>query len=1123
MFISPAAGTLLNGPTTFTWTSGTGIQLYQLALGIGGPGASDLYSSGALENTVTSLTVTIPRNGAIVYATLYAQIDGSWSTVSKTFMENGAPTPPVLTIPGAGAQLAGLTTFGWQPGKGVSDYALMLGTTGPQSDDLYYSGSLANSVSSVTNVDTCTKKQTIYASLGYMVNGTWNWIPYTFKVGSTTLSVTAANLAGTVNIGVSPADNNGLEAGTAPFTRTFQTEIAVTLTAPATADGYVFSSWSGCNSTSGTTCTMKMNGNAIVTASYVKPTYSLTLNSTDPSAGVNIGVSPADNNGAAGGATGLTRLFFSGTTVTLTAPTTWAGNTFLSWTGCPSASGPVCKVVMSASIALTANFSGAIDTLTVTSVNAPGGVSVTASSADMNGLTEGTTPFSLNYKQGSTVELAAPATPGASTFVSWTGCTSSSGTACTVTMSGNTKITAKYALPQYTLTVSSSHPSTGAVIGISQADINGAAGGTAPFTRSYIGGATTSLTLTAPAQVDRYPFLAWSGCTSAAGTVCNVTMNSNMAVQANYTVLLTRGPSQQVTNGGLVTGASTQAIWRLTTNGTTGTISSLSPSFPNDNLPFTISGTGTACDGRTFTVTSKSATGNVATFNTPLHCMYDLWATDMNSTLSYNSWSTYITGMSSTPNGSGGYTVTVNVRDYYPLTAGLGVTGGTGVPSGRLISLAGTGTACDGLQLTINAQGTANQYDNGSPGFEDEPPYKIQFSSASACSFHNSANVGRLAYTGRDGAGNLYMFGSNGGYNTTTNPFFGFYGEPMTTQIRKSTDSGNTWSAPTTVFEDKSGQCNHQTDNCDFVASGFLQAPNGDFILWHHLNDWALAHPVTDISYSICNPNAVDCTQSGSWTTETFPVNSPNLAGWDEGALFGFVMPNGTDLALPLLVGAGPGSEYLIISHDNGYTWPEMIPVGDGGEYVELPTGDSGFSSFGESSILGFVGNGLMSPGCVNNPPQQQCASPNGTGGLLMLYSSDSGATWKIQPVTIPWTRPLCEGDSSSTIVYYSYNSPQIVPAAEPGMVTLTFNEHQYCTDAITNSFLRAVTFDPAIVAAHPESIGSAQALDWIADEYIGNGGMLQLSSSTFILSYEKGSGVPYGFISQDVLKATQP
>jgi hypothetical protein len=82
--------------------------------------------------------------------------------------------------------------------------------------------------------------------------------------------------------------------------------------------------------------------------------------------------------------------------------------------------------------------------LTVASANPATGVAITASPADASGTASGTTGFSLTYAAGSTVTLTAPATAGGDKFSSWSGCTTTSTVTCSVTMSGNTTVTASY-------------------------------------------------------------------------------------------------------------------------------------------------------------------------------------------------------------------------------------------------------------------------------------------------------------------------------------------------------------------------------------------------------------------------------------------------------------------------------------------------------------------------------------------------------------------------------------------------------------------------------------------------------------------------------------------------------
>ena len=84
-----------------------------------------------------------------------------------------------------------------------------------------------------------------------------------------TLTVGSASPASGVSISVSPADNNGAGNGVTSFTRSYAAGTTVTLTAPSSAGGNVFSSWSGCTSTSNSNvCAVVMSSSAKVTAMF---------------------------------------------------------------------------------------------------------------------------------------------------------------------------------------------------------------------------------------------------------------------------------------------------------------------------------------------------------------------------------------------------------------------------------------------------------------------------------------------------------------------------------------------------------------------------------------------------------------------------------------------------------------------------------------------------------------------------------------------------------------------------------------------------------------------------------------------------------------------------------------
>jgi hypothetical protein len=68
---------------------------------------------------------------------------------------------------------------------------------------------------------------------------------------------------------------DGRGSGATPLTRTYDTPVPVTLTAPATFGANTFRLWSGCTSSSGTTCVVTLTGSTTVRANYRDPSHSL--------------------------------------------------------------------------------------------------------------------------------------------------------------------------------------------------------------------------------------------------------------------------------------------------------------------------------------------------------------------------------------------------------------------------------------------------------------------------------------------------------------------------------------------------------------------------------------------------------------------------------------------------------------------------------------------------------------------------------------------------------------------------------------------------------------------------------------------------------------------------------
>jgi hypothetical protein len=294
--------------------------------------------------------------------------------------------------------------------------------------------------------------------------------PVTPPATTYVLTVNSVDPATAAAVTVTPADNNGSASGTTSFTRTYNSGTSVTLTAAATAGGNAFASWAGCTSTSGPTCTVSMTAATTVTATYTTAppptTYTLTVNSLNPSSGVTVSAAPADNAGTATGNTSFTLTYNTGTTITLTAPATAGMNSFASWTGCTSTSGETCTVTISANTTVTANFTippPSTNVLTVNSTNPSSGIGIGVSLADNNGSASGTTSFTRNYNTGTSVILTAPATVSTGAFSAWIGCTSTSGVTCTVTLSADTTVSANYVANAVTsITVT---PTAAAVIG----------------------------------------------------------------------------------------------------------------------------------------------------------------------------------------------------------------------------------------------------------------------------------------------------------------------------------------------------------------------------------------------------------------------------------------------------------------------------------------------------------------------------------------------------------------------------------------------------------------------------------------------------------------------------------
>jgi len=184
----------------FTWTAAVGATDYRLFLGTTGVGSLNLYNSGTLTGLTTTVP-SIPSNGVTVYAQLLAKISGTWQSENYTFTESSTSSPAVLSTPAPGTVLGpSNVVFTWTAGVGVTNYKLLLGTTGVGSSNLYSSGSITTTTATVATLPQT--GVTVYAQLSSEIGGVWQSNNYTFTESELAAMKTPAPGAtlGTTNV-----------------------------------------------------------------------------------------------------------------------------------------------------------------------------------------------------------------------------------------------------------------------------------------------------------------------------------------------------------------------------------------------------------------------------------------------------------------------------------------------------------------------------------------------------------------------------------------------------------------------------------------------------------------------------------------------------------------------------------------------------------------------------------------------------------------------------------------------------------------------------------------------------------------------------------------------------------
>lgn len=207
--------------------------------------------------------------------------------------------------------------------------------------------------------------------------------------------------------------------------------------------------------------------------------------------------------------------------------------------------------------------------LTVQSANPSTGAAVTASPADRNGTSSGTTSFALTYLAGATVTLKAPSAAGGNSFSAWSGCTTATASTCTVTMSANVTVTAGFASAKtYYVSGAGSDSADGMSIATAFLTLQHAANVTQPGDTVYaMNGTYTNscsgcdvvdintagtpnawITFTAyPGQTPTVSFNGWAGF-FVHPTAAYIEVSGFTIVGNNYNVTLAAAQAQSTTN-----------------------------------------------------------------------------------------------------------------------------------------------------------------------------------------------------------------------------------------------------------------------------------------------------------------------------------------------------------------------------------------------------------------------------------------------------------------------------------------------------------------------------------------------------------------------------------------------
>jgi hypothetical protein len=252
-----------------------------------------------------------------------------------------------------------------------------------------------------------------------------------FTLNSYILTVTKSSAAAGTVTSAPTGINCGTSCTTATSSYIYNTSVILNA---SSSTGYTFSSWTGCDSALGTTCTISMTAAKSVNAIFTINSYALTV--TKPGTGV--GTVTSNPAGINCGAT-CSYNFNYNTSIILTAAAS-TGSTFTGWSGGGCSGTGTCTVtITAATTTVTATFTINSYVLTVTK-SGTGVGTVTSAPTGINCGTSCTTATS-SYIYNTSVILTAAAN-ATSTFAGWSGACTNLTDTCTVSMTAAKSVNA---------------------------------------------------------------------------------------------------------------------------------------------------------------------------------------------------------------------------------------------------------------------------------------------------------------------------------------------------------------------------------------------------------------------------------------------------------------------------------------------------------------------------------------------------------------------------------------------------------------------------------------------------------------------------------------------------------